>query len=491
MTDTPDADLLEQFQNGSPDAFHVLVERYVALVHSVAQRHVANPRDAQDITQAVFILLARKAGTLGRKTVLPGWLYRTARLTAANFQRAEARRIRREQEAFMQSTLEEPATDALWQELSPQLDEAMASLGASERDALVLRYFQNKSVAEVGTFLGVRENTAQQRVGRALEKLRKFFAKRGVAATPTILAGTISIHSVPAAPLGLAQTISAVAIAKGAAASATITALVKATMKTMTWLKFKFAIVLGTTLLLGAGVATIAVSQMQDYSGVTPQQILTQSQNAYAALTSYSDDGKVIATIGTTKVPPHAFTIQLARPNLYRVKWVQDYGFFVQTGMVWSAGNGNFLKMLAESRPQRDSTMEDNLGTAAGISGGASSSVPGTFFKLNWGNQLGAVMKFAKRKADEKVGDVDCYVLAQNLGGGRSKTIWIGKKDFLIRQVENDTSAEALRAELEAAAKKYPQTKAAMNSVSGDVKSVETHENISLNQIFVPSDFAP
>src|ERR1700722_5148327 len=111
MTDTPDADLLEQFaQNGSQDAFHALVERYVALVHSVALRHVANPRDAQDIAQAVFIILARKAETLGRKTVLPGWLYRTARLTAANFQRAEARRLRREQEAFMQSTLEESTT---------------------------------------------------------------------------------------------------------------------------------------------------------------------------------------------------------------------------------------------------------------------------------------------------------------------------------------------------------------------------------------------
>ena len=181
MTDVPDDRLLEQFaRNGSEDAFAALVQRHIALVHSVALRHTANPQHAEDITQAVFVILARKAWALGRKTVLPGWLYHTARLTAANLQRAEARRVRREQEAFMQSQLEESPTDNLWRELSPQLDEAMACLGTSERDALVLRYFQNKSMAEVAKFLGLEENTAQKRVSRAMEKLRKFFRKRGV-----------------------------------------------------------------------------------------------------------------------------------------------------------------------------------------------------------------------------------------------------------------------------------------------------------------------
>jgi len=181
MTDVPDARLLEQFaRNGSEEAFAALVQRHIALVHSVALRHTANAQHAQDITQAVFVILVpRKAGSLGHRTVLPGWLYHTARLTAANLQRAETSRIRREQEAFMQSQLEESVNDALWRELSPQLDEAMAGLGTSERDALVLRYFQNQSMAEVGEFLGLAENTAQKRVSRALEKLRAFFTKRG------------------------------------------------------------------------------------------------------------------------------------------------------------------------------------------------------------------------------------------------------------------------------------------------------------------------
>ena len=210
MTDAPDARLLEQFtRNGSEEAFAALVQRHVALVHSVALRHTANPQHAEDLTQAVFIILARKAGALGRRTVLPGWLYHTARLAAANWQRAEARRVRREQEAFMQSTLEEPANDALWRELRPQLDEAMAVLGAGERDALVLRYFQNKSMAEVGRLLGLAENTAQKRVGRALEKLRKFFARRGVHSTAASIADTISTHSVQPVSAALAKSVTA------------------------------------------------------------------------------------------------------------------------------------------------------------------------------------------------------------------------------------------------------------------------------------------
>src|ERR1700690_2153809 len=249
MTDVPDARLLEQFvRNGSEEAFAALVQRHIALVHSVALRHTANAQHAQDITQAVFVILARKAGTLGRKTVLPGWLYHTSRLTAANLQRAETSRVRREQEAFMQSQLEESVNDALWRELSPQLDEAMAGLGASERDALVLRYFQNQSMAEVGKFLGLAENTAQKRVGRALEKLRRFFTKRGVSSTTAILAGMISAHSVQAVPVTLAKSVTAVALAKGATASASTLTLIKGALKIMAWTKMK------TTAVVSVGI---------------------------------------------------------------------------------------------------------------------------------------------------------------------------------------------------------------------------------------------
>src|ERR1700744_137706 len=201
MSDTPDADLLRQFtRENSGTAFAALVERHIHLVHSVALRHTASAQHAQDITQAVFIVLARKAASLGQKTILSGWLYHTARLTAANFQRAEPRRIHREQEAFMQSTLHETASDASWKEMSPHLDEAMSHLGASDRDALVLRYFQNKSLAEVGAAMGLEERAAQKRVLRAVEKLRKFFAKRGLPLSAAAITAAIAGNSIQAAP---------------------------------------------------------------------------------------------------------------------------------------------------------------------------------------------------------------------------------------------------------------------------------------------------
>jgi RNA polymerase sigma factor (sigma-70 family) len=260
MTDAPDAWLLEQFaKDGSEEAFAALVGRHIGLVHSVALRHTANPQQAEDITQAVFIILARKAGALGRKTVLPGWLYHTARLTAANLQRSEWRRIHREQEAYMQSTLEEAPTHALWSDLGPQIDEAMTGLGATERDALVMRYFQNKSMAQVAESLGVAENTAQKRVGRALDKLQKFFAKRGIHSSTETIAESISTNSIQPVSLALAKSVTAAALAKGATATSSTLTLVKGALKLMAWTKTQTVIVASVAVALlggGAGIIT-------------------------------------------------------------------------------------------------------------------------------------------------------------------------------------------------------------------------------------------
>ena len=166
----------------------------------------------------------------------------------------------------MQSQLEEPAiNDALWRESSPQLDEAMTDLGTSERDALVLRYFQNKSMAEVGKFLGLAENTAQKRVSRALEKLRNFFAKRGVSSTTAILAGAISANSVQAVPVTLAKSVTAVALAKGATASTSTLTLIKGALKIMAWTKAKTVIVGSVVALLAVGTTTVTVKEIHDY----------------------------------------------------------------------------------------------------------------------------------------------------------------------------------------------------------------------------------
>ena len=215
MTELDDHELLAEYaRTGSDAAFAVLVARYVNLVHSAAWRFTGNPHHAEEITQAVFIILARKAGGLRHSTVLSGWLYQTARLTAANFVKGEIRRQRREQEAYMQSILTEPEP-AAWAQIAPLLDEAMGWLGDIDRNAIVLRFFENKTARQVAAALKLNEAAAHKRVGRALEKLHRYFARRGVSSTTAMIAGAISANSVQAAPAALAKAATAAAITKG------------------------------------------------------------------------------------------------------------------------------------------------------------------------------------------------------------------------------------------------------------------------------------
>lgn len=259
MHELDDHALLRQYaEQNSEAAFAALVTRHLDKVYSVALRHTRNVHAAEEITQAVFVILAKKSGRLGAKVILSGWLYETARLTAVTFIRSEIRRARREQEAHMQTALNENESE-VWPHIAPLLDDAMAKLSEADRHAIVLRYFDGQSLGEVGAALGASEDAAKKRVTRAVEKLRSFFTKRGVTLKATALTAAISANSVQATPLGLAATVTATA-AKGTLVSATLTTLVKGTMKTMTWLKIKFAVGVSVAALLAGGAATVAIS---------------------------------------------------------------------------------------------------------------------------------------------------------------------------------------------------------------------------------------
>ena len=253
-----DMELVREFATRRSDAaFETLVSRHINLVYSVALRQVRDPHLAQEVTQAVFIILARKAGSLGPKTILSGWLYRTTQYAGADALKIQRRRQHREQEACMQSILNEPES-AAWTQIAPLLDAAMLRLGEKDRNAIVLRFFENKNLREVGAALGASEDSARVRINRALEKLRKFFTKRGVMLSATVIATAVSANSVQAAPLGLATTISAAAVKSSAIAASTLT-LVKGALKLMAWSKAKTTIVVGVAAILAIGATTAIV----------------------------------------------------------------------------------------------------------------------------------------------------------------------------------------------------------------------------------------
>lgn len=229
MTDAQDKDLIRQFAcDHSEAAFTELVRRHLNLVYSVARRCAGNDDDARDVTQAVFIILARKAASLREKTSLTGWLYETTRFTAKRLLRTNARRHAREQEAFMQSPLNETETENAWTQLAGHLETAMGELNAADRTLLVLRFYENKTGAEAAALLGIREDAAHKRAARAIEKLRKFFVKRGVTISGAAIAGAVSANSIQAAPAGLAAVISATALSGKIGTTAAVIAATKA-----------------------------------------------------------------------------------------------------------------------------------------------------------------------------------------------------------------------------------------------------------------------
>jgi RNA polymerase sigma factor (sigma-70 family) len=263
MNTTESHKLLRRYADpGDEGAFRKLVEQYIDLVYSAAVRRVGGDASlVQDVTQAVFTDLARKAQSLRDVEMLGGWLHRHTGFIASSMVRSEHRRQIREQEAAqMNATNDSP--DLLWQQLAPMLDDTIEALEPSDRQAVLLRFFERRDFHAIGAVLRISDDAAQKRVSRAVDKLRVLLAERGITLSVIILSSLLLGKTVIAAPAGLAANIAKLALAGTAAGGLGLTL-----MKLAKSLSFKIA--------LGGTVAAVALWLWQEHH-VKPVDGLTQ-----------------------------------------------------------------------------------------------------------------------------------------------------------------------------------------------------------------------
>ena len=257
----PDNQLLAEFNaRRSEEAFAALVRQHVNLVFATALRQVGDAGAAEEITQNVFVALAQAAGKLGSHPTIAGWLHQTALNKSREWLRSELRRRRREQVA-VNLDLARAEGDSVWSSLVPLLDEALLELREPDRLAVILHFMEGQTFQEVGSALGIGEDTARKRVNRCLGQLTHFFRRRGFAA-PALVAGaplfTLSSH---AAPAGLAASATTAGLAAAHSAAASTLTLIKGALKIMAWTKAKTAIITGTVVLLATVATTTVVVQ--------------------------------------------------------------------------------------------------------------------------------------------------------------------------------------------------------------------------------------
>ena len=274
--------LADYVKTGSEPAFRDLVARYVDLVYSAAVRLVGGDTHlAQDVSQNVFVDLARKARTLPKDVMLGGWLHHDTVLMAATIMRGQRRRQLRERQAVEMNALQDH-TEANLAQLVPILDEAIDKLASEDRTAILLRFFEQLDFRSVGERLESNEDAARKRVTRALEKLQSLLKHRGVTLSAAALGTALATEAVAVAPVGLAASIAGTALAGAAAGKGIALTLIK----TMTLTKLKFGIV------AGVGVACLATSLVQHRSRVkflAENQTLQRQAAQFASLAAENE----------------------------------------------------------------------------------------------------------------------------------------------------------------------------------------------------------
>jgi hypothetical protein len=253
--------------------------------------------------------------------------------------------------------------------------------------------------------------------------------------------------------------------------------------------KYKLIDPIGLAVMLICGPASVAFSSDTSADIESPYQIFQKVQDNYVSLSSYSDEGQIITAVDGTTDTAAEFNIRLARPGFYQIEWSQYGGSSYaaeDAGIraVWSSGAGDYVDLRWGVQKQYNRDVA--LAKAEAASGSAAVTIPQMFFDTQWQDQRDDSILDEKRLADEKVGRVDCYVLVRELQNGETKTFWVGKQDFLIREIRTEISVKAIQQAWAGAA-----GRPAMIANFQGISSIETHTNIVVNKAFSREDFIP
>jgi RNA polymerase sigma factor (sigma-70 family) len=357
---TDDWSLLCQYaQRHSNEAFATLVNRHLNLVYSVALRQVRSPQLAQEVSQSVFTDLARNVGALKPDTVLTAWLYRVAYRTAIDVVRHESRRQAREQIAMEMAAMNTASSE--WKRIEPLLDEAMEVLDEEDRTAILLRYFDNKSLREVGDRLGISEDTAQKRVSRAVERLRELISVRGTVVGASGLTLVISANAVHAAPAGLAVTISAAAALAGTTAvaitTATVTKAIVMTALQKTIVTVTIVAAVGTGIYEAHQVSTLrdqvqALEQQQTLLTGQIQQLRGERDDASNRVVRLANENAALKNDSTE--------LQQVREELYRLKTANAESAAAESGPTQSAAK-SWLDRVTRLKERMEKTPDAKI----------------------------------------------------------------------------------------------------------------------------------
>lgn len=247
-----DSQLIAEYNAGhSEEAFAALVRQHISLVFATALRQAGDAQAAEDITQNVFVALARSCGKLGSHPTIAGWLYRTTLNKSREWIRSELRRRKRESIAI-NLQLNNLKGDSVWAPLVPLLDEALLEVPEPDRLAVVLHYMEGRPFDEVGMALGTSPDAARKRASRCLDDLTHFFRRRGFAMPAGALAAPLFALSSQPAPAGLAASVASAAVH----AAASPLTFIPGALKLMAWTNTKKAMVASLWLFAAAGATT-------------------------------------------------------------------------------------------------------------------------------------------------------------------------------------------------------------------------------------------